>query len=76
MLVPPKGTSWIEVAAPHPARGGGESVICDPCQKPQPGTCLAVTVIEPGKWALGWRWDCEESTQVWASCADISIKRA
>lgn len=32
--------------------------------------------LEAGEWVLGWRWDCEESTQVWASCADISIKRA
>ena len=42
------------MAAPHPALaqssgdGGGESVICDPCQKPQLGTCLAVTVIDNG----------------------------
>lgn len=27
-----------------------------------------------GEFVLGWRWDCEETTQVWASCADISIK--
>lgn len=28
-----------------------------------------------GEWVLGWRWDCEESTQVWSSCSDITIKR-
>ena len=22
----------------------------------------------------GWRWDCEESNQVWASCSDVTIK--
>lgn len=29
--------------------------------------------IEPGSYLLGWRWDCEESTQVWENCADITI---
>ena len=23
---------------------------------------------------LGWRWDCEMSSQVWSSCADITIE--
>lgn len=27
----------------------------------------------PGRWVLQWRWDCEESDQVWASCSDITI---
>ncbi|EOD22642.1 hypothetical protein EMIHUDRAFT_315671 [Emiliania huxleyi CCMP1516] len=26
-----------------------------------------------GEWVLGWRWDCEESNQVWASCSDVTI---
>ena len=29
--------------------------------------------IKPGKYVLGWRWDCEESTQVWSSCSDVTI---
>jgi len=29
--------------------------------------------LEPGEWVLGWRWDCEESTQVWSSCSDVTI---
>jgi hypothetical protein len=28
---------------------------------------------KPGKYVLGWRWDCEEADQVWTSCADIEI---
>jgi hypothetical protein len=28
---------------------------------------------KPGKYILGWRWDCEEADQVWNSCADIEI---
>ena len=26
-----------------------------------------------GEYVLGWRWDCEMSSQVWSSCADITI---
>ena len=32
--------------------------------------------LTPGAYVLGWRWDCEESTQVWASCADVTITAA
>jgi len=31
--------------------------------------------LPSGEWVLGWRWDCEESTQVWASCSDVTIKK-
>ena len=27
-----------------------------------------------GDYVLGWRWDCEQSTQVWSSCSDVTIK--
>ena len=29
--------------------------------------------LPPGDYVLGWRWDCEESTQVWSNCADVTI---
>jgi len=29
--------------------------------------------IPPGDYVLGWRWDCEESSQIWASCSDVRI---
>ena len=28
---------------------------------------------EEGEYVLSWRWDCEETAQVWNSCADIRI---
>jgi len=31
------------------------------------------TTIAPGEYVLGWRWDCEMTSQVWSSCADITI---
>ena len=31
--------------------------------------------LPAGEWVLGWRWDCEQSPQVWASCSDVSITK-
>merc|ERR1711863_197297 len=30
--------------------------------------------LPPGDYVLGWRWDCEESTQIWSSCSDVTIQ--
>jgi len=29
--------------------------------------------LEVGRYALSWRWDCEQTSQVWLSCAAIDI---
>lgn len=29
--------------------------------------------LEEGTYVLSWRWDCEQSAQVWQSCADIEV---
>ena len=29
--------------------------------------------LPAGEYVLGWRWDCEMSSQVWSSCADITL---
>ena len=29
--------------------------------------------LVPGTYVLSWRWDCEQTPQVWNSCADINI---
>jgi len=29
--------------------------------------------LTPGEYVLGFRWDCETSAQVWASCADVTV---
>jgi hypothetical protein len=31
--------------------------------------------LEEGDYLLSWRWDCEESTQVWQNCADIRLTK-
>jgi len=32
--------------------------------------------LVPGEYMLSWRWDCEKSSQVWFTCADITVKGA
>lgn len=36
-------------------------------------TLLIPNTLPAGEWVLGWRWDCEETTQIWQSCADVTI---
>lgn len=31
--------------------------------------------LEPGDYVLSWRWDCEQSPQIWQNCADIRLTR-
>jgi len=32
--------------------------------------------LVPGEYLLSWRWDCEKSSQVWFTCADITVDSA
>jgi len=32
--------------------------------------------LPEGEYVLGWRWDCEESNQIWVSCSDIKVVSA
>ena len=36
-------------------------------------TVLIPTGLAAGDYVLGWRWDCEETAQVWQNCADVTI---
>jgi len=29
--------------------------------------------LEAGEWVLSWRWDCEQSPQIWQNCADVTL---
>jgi hypothetical protein len=31
------------------------------------------STLEAGEYQLSWRWDCEQTPQVWNSCADVTI---
>eukprot|EP00911_Craspedida_sp_UC1_P002603 UC1_evm2s1927 len=30
--------------------------------------------LKPGKYVLGWRYDCEATAQVWSNCADVTLE--
>ena len=32
--------------------------------------------LEPGHWVLGWRWDCEETAQIWSNVSSTSCHNA
>ena len=32
--------------------------------------------LEPGSYVLGFRWDCEGTSQIWQSCSDVTITAA
>eukprot|EP00911_Craspedida_sp_UC1_P002861 UC1_evm1s2095 len=32
--------------------------------------------LPPGDYVLGWRWDCEETAQIWSNCADVVLTAA
>ena len=29
--------------------------------------------LPKGEWVISFRWDCEHSYQIWASCGDVTI---
>lgn len=29
--------------------------------------------LAAGDYVLGWRWDCEETAQIWQNCADVTV---
>merc|ERR1711920_1123359 len=35
---------------------------------------LQLPDLEPGEYVLSFRWDCEQSPQIWSGCSDITIK--
>lgn len=35
---------------------------------------VRVPAVAPGQYVVQWRWDCEESSQIWTNCADVTIE--
>ena len=29
--------------------------------------------LAPGDYLLSWRWDCEQTCQIWQNCADVQV---
>jgi len=62
----------------NPGGGNDPGTWQGPCSGDWKGGQIIDSVIIPaevpaGEYVLGWRWDCEETTQIWASCADVTI---
>ena len=34
---------------------------------------VRVPPVPPGEYVVRWRWDCEQSPQIWSGCGDIII---
>lgn len=46
------------------------------CMKLSPGVLDEVIIptgLEPGKYVLGFRYDCDATSQVWQNCADVEL---
>merc|ERR1712217_768133 len=37
-------------------------------------TVRVPATLKPGPYVVQWRWDCEESSQIWLNCADVTVK--
>ena len=64
---------------PIPGYGRAGPEVMGPCS----GNLINAVIVDhvliphdlpPGDYVVGFRWDCEETAQVWSSCADVSIR--
>jgi hypothetical protein len=73
--------SWDAFPAPcydpNPPKDGGYGGLCSGWYGPDNLEVVDSVRIPPhlaaGKYVLQWRWDCEESAQIWMQCADVTI---
>ena len=35
---------------------------------------VKVPKVQPGEYVVRWRWDCEQSPQIWSGCGDVTIE--
>ena len=61
----PEGSEWAKVHLPSELLGSKNWAIKDLVEVPEN--------LEPGEYVLSFRWDCQQSPQVWNSCANIQI---
>lgn len=62
---PGSGLSGFDLLKDGSALGGFQWNIVDTVQVPAD--------VPPGDYLLSWRWDCEQSRQIWQNCADLKI---
>ena len=61
----PKGSQWAKVNLPKKPSHGDFWAIKDLVEIPD--------TLESGEYVLSFRWDCQNTPQVWNSCANIQI---
>ena len=62
----PEGSEWAKVHLPSELISGGTHwAFKDLVEVPED--------LEAGEYVLSFRWDCQQSPQVWNSCANIQI---
>merc|ERR1719357_466170 len=62
----PEGSEWMMVTLDQKnGMKGTEWAIKDLVEVPES--------LEPGRYVLSFRWDCQQSPQVWNSCANINV---
>ena len=61
----PKGSEWAKVNLPKKAQGIDQWAFKDLVEVPE--------TLEPGEYVLSFRWDSQQTPQVWNSCANIEI---
>lgn len=73
----PAGSQWTRNPIPRATDGPGFPFPIDGLRSDFANYSLVEKVVVPdvaaGDWVLGWRWDSEESYQVWQGCADVRI---
>merc|ERR1712216_1027320 len=61
----PEATEWSFGYGPNGELAGPPFQMIDTIEVPQ---------VPKGEYTLSWRWDCEQTPQVWNQCADILIQ--
>ncbi len=68
--------------APPCAAFGMDAAMCSGMEDGEGGAEPTLEIVDmvrvpagtpAGEYVLGWRWDCEESNQIWQSCSDVSV---
>lgn len=69
-------SSWLWCDAPRGLRDAPHDMPCSHAAMMRTNIVDKVRVpadLEPGDYLLSWRWDVEQTNQIWQNCADVTI---
>jgi len=61
----PEGSEWAKIDLPHKPEKDDAWAFKDLVEVPES--------LEPGHYVLSFRWDCQDTPQVWNACANIHV---